>query len=358
MTGQSYRLEEWPAAGLERVVACPLCGSDARSILHEGLQDHAFRSAPGKWTLHRCANCGCGYLDPRPNAATIGLAYERYYTHQGGPADSTFARLRRGIADAYLNDRFGTSYPDALPGGHHLARLLPRSRRYLDVSYARHLGTAEGDNTHLLDIGCGNGAFLQFATHLGWTAEGIDNDAAAVAAARAAGCNVVLGSLDDLPFRKGHYRHVTLSHVIEHVHDPLKLLGQCLELLAPGGRLWLETPNLQSVGHDVFGSAWRGLEPPRHLVLFDQRTLTLALAGAGFSGIEFRAHPGVALFIWEQSRMIARASRTGVRGGWRKILATLPGAIVADYWSALRTDSSEFLTCIAFRPGGKGRSGE
>jgi len=357
MTAQRDEFGEWPAAGLERVIACPLCGSGARATVHQGLQDHAFKSAPGTWTLHQCKDCGCGYLDPRPDAITIGLAYKRYYTHESGPGDSAFARLRLRIGDAYLNDRYGTSYPNAFPGGHHVAKLLPRSRGYLDVSYARHLGPPAEDNARLLDVGCGNGAFLQFAAHLGWDAEGIDNDAAAVAVARAAGCNVVLGSLDELPFRKEHYRHVTLSHVIEHVHDPLKLLRQCLELLVPGGRLWLETPNLESLGHDVFGSAWRGLEPPRHLVLFDRRSLTLALVGAGFSGIEFRVHPGITAFMWEQSRMITRASRESVQAGPRKLLATLPGAFIAEFYSALRAEKSEFLTCIAFRPGGKEQAG-
>ena len=162
------------------------------------------------------------------------------------------------------------------------------------------------------------------------------------------------GSLADLPFGEARYQHVTLSHVVEHVHEPLKLLRQCLALLVPGGRLWLETPNLRSFGHEVFGSAWRGLEPPRHLVLFDRHTMTAALAGAGFSGIEFREHPGVSLFIWEQSRMIARASGAGARGIWRKLLASVPGVLVAELYSARRPDRSEFLTCIAFKPGGKG----
>lgn len=354
---RQHEFGEWPAGALERIAACPLCGSGTRSTLHEGLQDHAFKSAPGKWTLRQCGDCGCGYLDPRPDAATIGLAYERYYTHKDGPADPGLVRLWRRIADAYANDRYGTAYPNALSGGRHLVKFLPRMRRYLDVSLARHLGNPEGENIRLLDIGCGNGTFLQFAKHLGWAAEGIDNDAAAVAAARAAGCNVVSGGLDELPSRPGHYRHVTLSHVIEHVHDPLKLLRQCLELLIPGGRLWLETPNLQSLGHDVFGAAWRGLEPPRHLVLFDRRTLATALASAGFSEIEFHEHPGVALFIWEQSRMIARASGHGVRAGWRTLMAAVPGAVVADYCSALCRDKSEFLTCTAFRPGGEARAG-
>ncbi|MBI1942444.1 MAG: class I SAM-dependent methyltransferase [Betaproteobacteria bacterium] len=343
---------EWPTHGLERVPACPLCGGGKRSILHAGLRDHAFRTAPGEWVLQRCEDCGCAYLDPRPDAATIARAYERYYTHgnEGGPTESDFARLRRRVAEAYLNARYGMSYPNAFPGGQHIARLFPRRRAYLDVSYARHLGPATGDNRLLLDVGCGNGAFLQFAAHLGWTAEGIDNDAAAVAAAHAAGCRVSHGSLDELPFGAGRYRHLTLSHVIEHVHEPLKLLRQCFELLAPGGRLWLQTPNLRSFGHDVFGPAWRGLEPPRHLVLFDRASLTAALAGTGFSGIEFRAHPGVTVFMWEQSRMIARASGRSARGMRRKLLSFALGVHVAELCEALRPDEREFLTCVAFRP--------
>lgn len=344
---------EWPAHGLERVPLCPLCGGDRRSVLHAGLRDYAFKTAPGEWVLQRCADCGCAYLDPRPNAATIALAYARYYTHSdrrgGPPEESGFARLRRRIAYAYLNTRFGASYPDAFPGGEHIARLFPRKRAYLDVTHARNLGKATGDNTRLLDVGCGNGEFLRFAALLGWVAEGVDVDAAAVAAARASGCNVTHGSLEELPFRAGSYRHVTLSHVIEHVHDPVKLLRQCLALLVPGGRLWLQTPNLRSVGHSVFGPSWRGLEPPRHLVLFDQRSLAAALAAAGFSDVAFREHPGNTTFIWEESRRIARMARQGARVR-RRLFALPPGALLAEAWSALRVEKSEFLTCIAFRP--------
>ncbi len=339
---------------MERVVACPLCGSGARGTLHRDLFDYAFATAPGRWTLHECGGCGCAYLDPRPSAATLSLAYERYYTHGSGPAASILARLRQGIQDAYLNARYGTSYPNALPGAQYLAILLPRIRSYLVVSFARHLGDASGGNTRLLDVGCGNGAFLQCAARLGWDAEGVDSDAAAVAAARAAGCRAMQGNLNELPFEKARYRHITLNHVIEHVDDPIALLRRCFELLAPGGRLWLETPNLRSFGHQVFGAAWRGLEPPRHLVLFDRRSLSFALARAGFSDIEFRAHPAVTLFIWEESRRIARACGTGARSG---MLGSPLGAVLAEARSAMRLDRAEFLTCTAFRRGASDRAG-
>ncbi len=343
-------LGEWPAQGMERVAACPLCGSGARVTLHAGLRDHAFNSAPGEWVLHRCEACGCAYLDPRPDAATLSLAYRRYYTHESGPRRSVLGRLRLGIQNAYLNHRYGTSSPHALPGGQYLARLVPRIRAYLDVGFARHLGAPREGPAALLDVGCGDGMFLRVAARLGWKAEGIDFDEAAVAAARAAGCDVVHGSLEDLPFARDRYQHVTLSHVLEHVHDPLRLLRRCFELLAPGGRLWLETPNLKSLGHEVFGASWRGLEPPRHLVLFERRSLTAALSGAEFSRIEFREHPGVAALMWEQSRMIARASGRYPAGVGNKFLGSLPGVFLSEIYEALRTEESEFLTCIAFKP--------
>jgi 2-polyprenyl-3-methyl-5-hydroxy-6-metoxy-1,4-benzoquinol methylase len=345
------RFGEWPADGLERVPACPLCGSRARSVLHAGLRDYAFRIAPGDWELQRCGECECAYLDPRPDAATIARAYARYYTHGDGTQDPVLVRFGRGIASAYLNHRYGTAYPDALAGGQYLAALVPRIAVSLDAGYARHLGPPSSEDARLLDVGCGNGAFLQLAAQMGWSAEGIDFDEVAVAAARAAGCNAIQGNLENLPFAKGRYRHVTLSHVIEHARDPLALLGQCFELLAPGGRLWLETPNLRSFGHGVFGASWRGLEPPRHLVLFDRRSLAGALARAGFTGVEFRAHPGVTVFMWEQSRMIARASGRSAPGLRNRLLASRPGMVAAELYETLRSDESEFLTCVAFRPG-------
>lgn len=342
---------EWPPQGLEEVRACPVCGGRERATLHEGLQDHAFGVAPGRWTLKACAGCGCAYLDPRPTADTVGLAYARYYTHQS--RDST--SLRRRFADAYLNARFGTAYPGAIPGGQYVALLFPRKRAYLDVYYGRHLERAGGGNRRLLDVGCGNGEFLRFAALLGWQAEGVDVDPAAVAAAREGGFTVTQANLDQLPFPPASFRHVTLSHVIEHVHDPLKLLRQCLALLEPGGRLWLQTPNLDSVGHDVFGPSWRGLEPPRHLVLFGRRSLESSLAAAGFADVAFHDHPGVTTFMWEESRRIAAASGRRPQGAGR-LLGTPPGAALAE-WRAMRDrDRGEFLTCTARRPAAAGPS--
>ena len=88
---------------------------------------------------------------------------------------------------------------------------------------------------------------------LGWDAEGIDPDAGAVATARDNGIPVTLGTLSDVVEKEtGKFRAVTLSHVIEHLHDPVGELRRIHRLLAPGGRVWIATPNLQSLGHRLF----------------------------------------------------------------------------------------------------------
>ncbi len=346
-------LSEWPAEGLESVDRCPVCGRTGRKKAHEDMRDYAFGAAPGRWTLWICAECSCGYLDPRPNKASIALAYSEYYTHQQiavAPAESRLARLRRRIAEAYLNEKYGASYPDALPGGSRIARFFPRSRAFLDTYYARQLPRASAAGGRLLDVGCGNGAFLQFASRWGWVAEGIDPDPVAVRAACSAGANVAQATLDDLPEGSGKFDHVTVSHVLEHVHDPVRLITQCFEVLAPGGRLWLQTPNLESLGHRVFGRAWRGLEPPRHLVLFNQSALHKQLRAAGFDSVRFFLHPGVSEYMWSQSRLIARKSKCAPDSFSLGLLSTSAGRRVSEIYTLAHPTRSEFLTCVAFRP--------
>jgi len=346
-------INDWPRGGLEPVDHCPVCGSSARSPVYECLVDHAFGVAPGSWVLVGCTECGTRYLDPRPTQETIGLAYAKYYTHQAGSTASGgfFGRLRRGVANSYLNGRFGLNRPDALFGGHALAYLLPRLRGYLNVTFGRHLPAPAADARRLLDVGCGNGEFLLCAAAMGWDAQGIDVDAQAVAAARQAGCRARQASVQDLVAGGERFHHIVMSHVIEHVPDPVGMLHQCLQLLEPGGRLWLETPNVDATGHKVFGGAWRGLEPPRHLVLFNRASLAAALVRAGFEQVQFKSHPAVALFMWAESRRIQRLMSPADRPvRARPLSQRMFGAAIADYVSIIRPGSSEFITCVARRP--------
>lgn len=141
------------------------------------------------------------------------------------------------------------------------------------------------ENARLLDLGCGNGMYLQQMRAAGWQVEGIDPDPNAVKAARTAGLTVHQGNIEDCALPKASFDAVTLHHVIEHVHNPYTTLTHCLRLLKPGGSIWIATPNLDAQGHQVFDSNWIGLDPPRHLILFTPDSLRSLLDMVGFQHI-------------------------------------------------------------------------
>ena len=299
-------MSSWPADSLERVRGCPVCGAGRSFVLHEGLTDSVFFCAPGNWTLRGCESCASAYLDPRPTPGSIGLAYQYYFTHADAPSFESLgpvARIRRRLANGYRNRRFGTSDYPASFLGFPLMFLLPRFKAIVDAGM-RHL-PPRPDGGRLLDLGCGNGAFLLRARSAGWETVGVDLDPQAVKAAHKHGLDVRLGGVEILDPVSEQFDVITMSHVIEHVHDPLKVLAACACLLRPGGLLWLETPNICSVGHDEYGPHWRGLEPPRHLVIFSPAALEKALADAGFSKVEVLPYRRVCQETFRASAAIA-----------------------------------------------------
>lgn len=278
----------WPEDGLERISTCPVCGSHQRKLLYEHLTDRVFFCAPGEWTLYSCESCGSGYLDPRPTPDSIAIAYSSYFTHSGewrkSPESLTpLRRLLRSLSNGYFNHRFGTHFEPATHWGFWLAFLTPFKRRKLEV-VGRHLPKPE-ENQALLDVGCGNGIFLDFARQAGWQASGVDFDSSAVSFCIQKGLDVQQGSIKALVHQAERFDWITLSHVVEHVHDPIALLVDCFCLLKPGGSLWIETPNFDSLGHRYFGSDWYALDPPRHLVMFNRASLVQALSRTGYQNI-------------------------------------------------------------------------
>jgi len=274
--------KQWPADGLENVLNCPVCGSRQRQLPYTALTDQVFNCAPGQWDLYRCENCASAYLDPRPTPASIGLAYTEYYTHtpiSGGKpeADSWWRRWRVSQRNAFLNKHYGYHLKPALDFSLFMSqRRQRRFDRY--TGYLRF----PGPGARLLDVGCGNGSFLLQMQSLGWEVCGIDADPRAVEQAQKAGLNVRVELSPQGLWPQGHFDAICMSHVIEHLHNPLQTLADCKNLLKPGGQLMIATPNFDACGREYFGSDWRGLEIPRHLVLFTEKSLWRAMEQSGF----------------------------------------------------------------------------
>lgn len=345
------RKNSWPDNELELLKYCPVCGSRERELLHTGLKDRVFGVAPGDWTLHRCLECQSAYLDPRPTTANIGRAYTNYYTHQANyhPIVRRIGALRTFLHDAlngYRNYAYGLNRQPALSLGRWLVPFLPSLKAAVDAE-CRHLAQPIS-NGLLLDVGCGNGSFLCIAREIGWQVHGLDMDPKAVAAARLSGLDVQCGSIELLSHEVKNYDVITLSHVIEHVHDPLDLLSQLYRLLKPGGVLWIETPNLESLGYSRYKSNWRGLEPPRHLVIFNSISLINALSNVGFISIKqrWRGLTAIAIFAVSDAMKNNQALEKASRRGKPKLVECM-----AELLEMLMPSKREFITITAIKKG-------
>jgi len=266
---------------------CLLCGSQG-DTLYSGLEDRIF-NAPGIWGLKKCPsqNCGLIWLDPMPIEEDIMQAYQDYYTHHKGKKAGTPSLHRRvsGFLDScYILAKYGYTSEGKSSAWRRIFaiyRLLqPLRSAELDFK-VMYLNARERDHL-LLEVGCGSGHNLKALQDLGWVVEGVDFDAKAVQNAREKGLPVRHGTLQEQHYPDDCFDVITMSHLIEHVHEPHDLLCECRRILKPSGRLVIVTPNVASVGHTLLKSAWFPLEPPRHLHLYSPQSLSSLAAGAGF----------------------------------------------------------------------------
>jgi SAM-dependent methyltransferase len=239
--------------------------------LYDGLED-VLSDAPGQWCVKRCSEAACGlvWLDPFPLKEDLSQAYGTYYTHVEAAGGGSWANsVRNALYTCYS---WGSSVPTKIIG-------LDRERQELRSMFL--MGLPPGQ---LLDVGCGDGGFLDRMRKRGWAVRGLDFDPKAIESARMKyGLELHQGGIDEAPFPAGSFDAITMNHVIEHLPDPSGALARCLALLKPGGQLVAATPNPGSRGHEEFKNHWRGLEIPRHLHLFPPPALADCARRAGFS---------------------------------------------------------------------------
>lgn len=336
---------------IESVDACPMCASRERSSRHADMPDFVFHASDEHWAVVQCAACASLYLPRRPDLASIGRYYDRYYTHTSAPDSAPISGIAvqsswlKRLANSWRNARYGTSRPSLGPLGA-LALVVAWPLRQWVHAECRHLPPrpAGGRTARVLDVGFGDGRFLRFAAEAGWDAHGMEIDPKAVAAARASGLQVHQGDIGAALARFGpdSFDYLTMSHVIEHVHQPREALAAARALLRPGGTLWIETPNPESFGHRIFGDRWRDLDPPRHLCLSTREAL---VAATGRCGLPLAAEHHRPFVPFEVFPFSAAASGRPYRG-----LAGRLQCAGYELLSLLRPQRREWLTLSFKRP--------
>jgi 2-polyprenyl-3-methyl-5-hydroxy-6-metoxy-1,4-benzoquinol methylase len=334
-----------PEAGIhsEPRPNCPFCGA-TREKLYSELVDWLY-GVPDTWSIRSCSNCRIAWLDPQPLASDVPRLYARYCTHDSNKSASWMGQLQNEVSKTVWA-RMG--YPVGAAKG-----LMPRSLAYLPFAKRRAalavLNLVASETGRLLDVGCGNGEFIEQMRSYGWTVAGIDLDPSAVAYGRSRGLDVHVGTIADLP-ETTQYDVIALTHVIEHVPDPIELLRECAKRLRPvTGRIVITTPNLESLGHKWFGKYWRGLEVPRHFVIFSSTGLRQCVARAGLGVATMSTETRLAQMIYNNSAC-ARAGEqhVGERTQFTKIskLSARVFRLLEDGMIRMGKPAGEEIFCV------------
>jgi 2-polyprenyl-3-methyl-5-hydroxy-6-metoxy-1,4-benzoquinol methylase len=278
---------------------CAICKSESGfSAAYTNLSDYVASAVSYESAILTCNRCHHSFLFPVLEGDELSKAYNGYYTQSGtGMNPSEFMGDKRFSKWRFFFDNTQRSQSlkflrAALNATPCIGFLLKRAVRYTPRPVT-------GQN-HLLDIGCGNGQFLLRARDYGYQVKGLDFDAKTVETARSFGLDVIYGDISVLA-KSEKFNVITLSHVIEHVPEPVELIDRIQEQLAVDGYFYLATPNFGSTGQKAFGRYWRGLEYPRHLHLFEAEELSQLLIDRGFSKVEL-------VFDLPQSLGILRSS--------------------------------------------------
>ena len=242
---------------LERVT-CYICGSTDHCDFIVAQDD--LGGTPGHYRFVRCQHCGLAYQNPRVALEHIGVFY-----------DDTYIAHRKKRDWGLLTPLF--------------ERAMNKLDADKDALVSRYVTL--DPTSHVLDVGCAVGTFLQrLRTLYGAQVAGVDfKDLRA--APSMTGVEFHCGLFYEAALADERFDLVTMWHFLEHDYDPLRSLEMARRVMKPDGRLVIEVPRLDSRTFAWFGDRWPGLQAPQHTVLFDRDSLLRAIRKSGLEIVDY-----------------------------------------------------------------------
>lgn len=148
-------------------------------------------------------------------------------------------------SDEELEEFYGTKYRNNYKGsdrprGRQIYRNFLRLKTHLDTFDDVFAGAED-----VLDVGAGSGEFAFAMAEMGKNVRGNEpNRAYSRYCREALGVDVETGMLDARTAEPGSCDLINLSHVLEHMNQPVEQLALLASFLKPDGLLYVEVPNI------------------------------------------------------------------------------------------------------------------
>lgn len=216
---------------------CPICSESHVVYTDNHLDFHGVH-------IYFCANCMHWFAHPEPDSALL----DRYYLE-------TYSQQRRRY--------FGEPY-----------YVLMQRRAAAQVMFIkRHIGNRNTQCVPLrgwkvLDMGCGVGALIAALQREGADAIGYDSDPIAIEVGQSRWqANVHVSTSNELDSLRGSFDLLCMSHLVEHLPDIKDSLSNIMQVVRPGGWVFIEVPNCFA---EMFKS---NVDTESHLHFFTRKSL-------------------------------------------------------------------------------------
>lgn len=224
------------------MIACPVCGNKSTKDIATFRSQSPIFSGCSRAT---CSSCDMVYATPMPSESALSQYNAIYFSaaHAGKPSSLLALAFFSGIA-----------------------RLrLAFVRRYLDRNQIA--------VNHVVEFGPGLGFFAKSwkESYPSSIYSVVETDSSCHKSLQALGVQIVDAS------NNGPSDLVVMSHVLEHVSDPVAFLHSATRGLRQGGAVFIEVP-CQDWKH-------KALDEP-HVLFFEKKSMQLLLSRLGFDDIQ------------------------------------------------------------------------
>ncbi len=250
----------------------------------------------GVYQYQICANCGSARLIGGSSPAKHSLYGGAYGTLRESRIRTALRCLTNAVAYKVptIGEAIGTMFPFVNHGA---------------LKVLRNLDT--GQNSRLLDVGCGAGRFLRSLRFAGFRGECVGVDPFLRRDhSLAGGIQLIRGEIDAV---RGRFDMITIVHVLEHSDGPIDMLRNARERLRSDGTIVVTIPLFGGTAWKLYGRDWVQLDAPRHAYLHTRASLGIAASTAGLR-IEQEIHDSTILQFWGSEVVKRRGFLFPLRG--------------------------------------------
>ena len=251
---------------------CRVCGCNANFKVYKVKELHfGFRDI---FEYLYCSSCGCLFISDIPE--NLSKYYPDNYYSFKLPQKNFLKEILIKIRNSYSLHRNNFNLL-----GLFLVKLKNHDLSIRAVGEIKNKISKKLKDIRILDIGCGEGAFLHELHKLGFrNLVGIDP----YIKQSKEMTNIKILKIDLLNF-DAHFKYdlVTFNHSFEHlIENPFEILSKVFSILENKGYCIIRMPTTSSFAWDHYRENWFQIDAPRHTIIYSLRGIEILAEKTGF----------------------------------------------------------------------------